>query len=104
MSDLQNSEQGSQGQTVIVNQLPEKKSNGVGTAGFILAIIGFFLGWIPYLGWLVWALGLILSAIGVFKQPRGLAIAGLIISVAVIILIVFVFSYLMALLGLAMFA
>ena len=56
------------GQTVIINQ-SEKKSNGIGTAGFVLALIALFLGWVPVLGWVLWFLGLILSFVGVFKQP-----------------------------------
>lgn len=84
------------GQTIIINQ-EQKKSNGVGTAGFVLALIALFFGWIPILGWILWLVGMILSFIGVFKKPRGLSIAGLIISFIGVILIVFVF----ALLGIA---
>ena len=86
-----------QGQTIIVNQ-QKSESNGTGTAGFVLALIALFLGWIPILGWTLWILGLILSFVGVFKNPKGLAIAGLVISVIGIILMIFVFAGL-ALLG-----
>ena len=92
-----NSEQTSQsgqtvgGQTIIVNQ-QTRQSNGIGTAGFVLAIIALFFGWVPVLGWIVWLLGLILSFAGVFKEPRGLAIAGLVISLIGIILLLTVFS------------
>ena len=79
------------GQPVIINQT-EKKSNGVGTAGFVLALIAVFLGWVPVLGWIIWLLGLILSFVGVFKQPKGLAIAGLVISLIGIILLLTVFG------------
>ncbi|HOR83001.1 MAG TPA: hypothetical protein PLF32_10165 [Bacteroidales bacterium] len=79
------------GQTVIINQL-EKKSNDIGTAGFVLALIAIFLGWVPVLGWIIWLLGLILSFVGVFKQPKGLAIAGLVISLIGIILLLTVFG------------
>lgn len=79
------------GQTVFINQT-EKKSNGVGTAGFVLALIAVFLGWVPVLGWIIWLLGLILSFVGVFKQPKGLAIAGLVISLIGIILLLTVFG------------
>ena len=77
--ELKNKEESNAGQTIIVNQI-EKNSNGIGVAGFILALIGLFFGWIPVIGWIIWILGLILSFIGVFKSPRGMAIAGLIIS------------------------
>lgn len=58
----------------------EKKGNGVGTAGFVIALIGLIFCWVPVLDWLLWLLGLILSIVGVFKTPRGLAIAGIVIS------------------------
>ena len=79
------------GQTIIINQ-DEKKSNGIGTAGFVLALIALFLGWIPILGWIIWLLGLILSFVGVFKKPKGLSIAGLVISLIGIILLIVVFG------------
>ena len=73
-------------QTYYVEQ--PRKSNGLGVAGFILAIIGLFLGWIPVIGWVIWFLGLLFSFIGIFKAPRGLAIAGLIISLLGLLVIV----------------
>ena len=75
-------------QTIIVKGVP--RSNGVGTAGFVLSLITLFLGWFPVAGWVLWFMGALLSFIGVFKAPRGLAIAGLIISfVGVIIIVTF---------------
>ena len=91
MTNDATNQQGQSGQTVIINQ-SEKKKNGVGTAGFVLALIAVFLGWVPILGWIIWALGLILSFVGVFKVPRGLAIAGLVISLIGIILLLVVFG------------
>lgn len=73
--------------TVIVNQT-EKRSNGVGIAGFILALLGVIFSWIPILNWILWIIGLILSFVGVFKKPKGLAIAGLCLSLLGIILII----------------
>lgn len=64
----------------------------MGTAGFVLALIALFLGWIPVLGWIVWLLGLIFSIVGIFKTPKGLAIAGLVISLIGIILLLVVFG------------
>jgi hypothetical protein len=95
--EIKDSGQSNSGQTIIVNQ-QEKKSNGVGTAGFVLALIALFLGWVPVLGWIIWVLGLILSFVGVFKTPKGMAIAGLVISLIGIILLLTVFG---ALLGAA---
>jgi hypothetical protein len=83
--------------TVIINQV-EKKSNGMGIAGFVLALVALFLGWIPILGWVLWLLGLIFSFIGIFKSPKGFAIAGLVISLIGIIFLLVVFG---ALLGAA---
>ena len=91
MIESKNSNQDNSGQTIIINQ-EQKKSNGVGTTGFVLAIIGLLLGWVPILGWIIWLLGLILSFIGVFKPPRGLSIAGLVISLIGIILLIVVFG------------
>ena len=69
----------------------EKQKNGLGVAGFVLAIIGLVFSWVPVLGWIVWALGLIFSFIGVFKKPRVLPIIGLALSfVDIIVLTVLV--------------
>ncbi len=69
-------------QTIII----QKKGNGLGTAGFVLSLIAFILCWVPILDFILWLLGAIFSVIGVFKAPRGLAIAGCIISGILIIL------------------
>lgn len=83
-------------QTIIIQQ-QSSKSNGVGTAGFVLALIALLLCWAPFLNWLLWLLGLILSGVGVTKQPRGLAIAGLAISLLGLIIILFILSFFAAL-------
>ena len=83
--------------TIVVNQTT-KKSNGIATAGFILALIAVCLSWIPIvqmLGGVLWFLGLLFSFIGVFKAPRGLAIAGLIISLIALIILISVFGALL---------
>lgn len=54
--------------------------NSVGTAGFILAVVAIVLCWIPLLNFILWLIGAVLSVVGLFKQPRGLAIAGTILS------------------------
>ena len=77
------------GQTIIINQDAPKK-NGIGTAGFVLALLGLILCWVPVLDWILWLLGLIFSIIGVFRRPRGLAIAGLVISCLGLILLIVV--------------
>ena len=74
-------------QQVVVNQIGQQ-SNGLGTAGFVMALISLILCWIPGVSWVVWFLGMLFSFIGLFKSPRGLAIAGFIISWIDLILIV----------------
>ena len=83
-------------QTIIIEQ-KETKKNSLGLAGFILAIIALLTGWIPVLGWIVWALGALFSFIGIFKSPRGFAIAGLIISFIGLIILIAVVGSLAAL-------
>ncbi len=75
------------------------KGNGIGVAGFVLALVGFLLGWIPVLNWILWLLGLILSGVGVTREPRGLAIAGLVISLISLIFILVVFASCAAIVG-----
>ena len=66
------------------------KKNGLGTAGFVLALLAIFLGWVLVLGWIMWFLGALFSVIGLFRMPRGLAIAGTVISFIDLIVLVFV--------------
>lgn len=76
--------------------MEEQLKNGMATAGFVLALVTIFLGWIPVLGWIIWLLGLIFSSVGLAKakkvggKGKGLAIAGLVISligIAVLLLL-----------------
>lgn len=91
MEENRNNDQNNQGQSTQINQ-DQKSSNGIGTAGFVLSIIALFVGWVPFIGWLVWLLGAVLSLIGVFKKPKGLSIAGLIISFIGVILLILIFA------------
>ncbi|NQX80910.1 MAG: hypothetical protein HRT66_02800 [Flavobacteriaceae bacterium] len=86
--------------------LIQNKSNSVGTAGFVLALIGFFFGWVPVLGWIVWLLGLILSSVGISKAKKtgvgkGLSIAGLVISLVFVVVFVLLAGVVAALFGTA---
>ena len=74
--------------TFVIQQAPAA-SNAMGTAGFIIALV-----WIPVLGWILWLLGLIFSGIGVTRKPKGLAIAGLVISLIGLILLIVVLGLL----------
>jgi hypothetical protein len=98
MSNLQNDGQNPQGgQTIIINQQSFQK-NGIGTAGFVLALLGLIFCWVPVLNWILWILGLIFSLVGVFKTPKGLSIAGLCVSLIGIILMLVVLGALFSIL------
>ncbi|MEG1561822.1 MAG: zinc ribbon domain-containing protein [Raoultibacter sp.] len=77
---------------VYVQGGPNIQKNGLGTAGFVLALLGLFLSWIPIFGWFMWFLGALFSIIGDFKQPRGLAIAGTVISFIDLIILIMIAS------------
>lgn len=80
---------------VIIQERPS--TNGMGIAGFVMALLTLFLGWIPVFGWVLWGLSLLFSFIGIFKRPRGLAIAGLILSIVGLVFIVFLYALIAAL-------
>ena len=56
-------------------QVPPPDSNGMGIAGFVLSLLG-----LVSCG-LLSPIGLIISVFGLHKEPRGLAIAGLILGI-----------------------
>jgi hypothetical protein len=71
-------------------QTAVKPSNGLGTTGFVLGVIGLVISFIPLVGVVAWPLvilGIIFSAVGIAKAAKGratnkgLAIAGLILSI-----------------------
>ena len=67
---------------------PAAQNNGMGIAGFILALLSLLLCWIPFLNWILWILGLVFSIIGVTKPKKGLAIAGLVLCGVYLILVI----------------
>ncbi|MDR3194631.1 MAG: DUF4339 domain-containing protein [Tannerella sp.] len=75
----------------------EAQSNGIGIAGFVIALVAVFLSWIPVLGWILWLLGLILSCAGLLKNPKGLAIAGFVISLIDLVVLICVMAGIAAL-------
>lgn len=75
-------------QPIIIQQ---PSTNAKGVVGFVLALLTIFLFWTPILGTGLGLTGLIFSILGLSKEPRGLAIAGLIISL--IMLPVVLLSY-----------
>lgn len=66
----------------------DNNSNPMGVAGFACAIGALVFCWVPVLNWILWILGLVFSAIGMGKRPKGLATAGLVISLIGIILLI----------------
>ena len=66
--------------------MAEGKKNGLGIAGFVVALVALVFCWVPIFNWILWAVGLILSFIAIFKQPKGFAIAGLVISLVGLVL------------------
>lgn len=79
----------------------EHETNGLGIAGFVLSLLTLFIGWIPVFGWILWILGLVFSFAGLFRRPRGLAIAGFVISLLDLVFILFLFALLATLVGVA---
>ncbi len=70
----------------------DKSSNVLGRVGFIMSIVALLLGWIDILGWILWALGAFFSVLGMFRKNRGLAIAGIIISIVAFLVIFFIYG------------
>jgi MmpS family membrane protein len=71
-------------------QLVVQPRNGVGTAGFVLGLVGFLVSFIPLVGVVAWPLvilGLVLSLVGFARANKGiatnkgLAVAGAVLSV-----------------------
>lgn len=89
--DTRTNSDGAQVTTVNI-QTPQQGKNGIAIAGFVLALIGVFVSWVPVFGWIIWILGALFSLVGVFKQPRGFAIAGLCCSFIDLILLLFVIA------------
>ena len=80
------SQSGTQGQVA-------PASNGMAIAGLVLAICAIAVSWLPGVNFVCWILGLIFSILGLRNANRGapyrgLAIAGLVISLAGIVLII----------------
>lgn len=80
-------ESGNTNQTVVVQTEKSSAGNSLGTAGFVLAVLAIVFSWLPFVNFILWMLGLIFSFVGIFKQPRGLAVAGFVLSMMGIILI-----------------
>ncbi len=76
--------------------LPAKESNGLGIAGFVIAIVGVLLCWIPIFGLIVAIVATVFSAIG-FRAAtksgaphKGLSIAGLVLGILELLAAIFI--------------
>jgi hypothetical protein len=75
---------------------PPPESNGLATAGLVVAIIGAVFSFIPVVGTVAWVLapiGLVLSVVGLVKSRsgrsgRGKSIAGIVLSVVALVMCV----------------
>ena len=88
-----------QPQPINVQPQPVRQKNGPGNAGLVLSILGLALCWIPMANVILWFLGFLFSFIGLFKRPKGKAIAGMVISVVSLVTLI-VLAYV---LGMALF-
>jgi len=68
--------------------MPPQRSNGVATAGFVVALCGAVLSIIPLLGivaWIVAPIGIVLSIVGLTRVGqlggRGMAVSGVVLGV-----------------------
>lgn len=73
-------------------------SNGLGTAGFVLGLLGLVFFWIPFLGISLAILGVIMSGVGISSGKKtgsgtGLAIAGLVLGLVALIPIIAIISF-----------
>ena len=67
-----------------VNPIPAKRGNGAAVAGLVFGILTVVTCWIPFIFYVFGLLGLIFSIVGVAKRNargKGMAIAGLILSI-----------------------
>ncbi|WP_302760196.1 hypothetical protein [Christensenella hongkongensis] len=69
------------------------RSTGCAAAGFVSALIGLILCWVPFFGAILLLLGLIFSIVGIALsksrgEGRGLAIAGLVLSLIPLLLVI----------------
>jgi len=73
------------------------QKNGLGVAGFVIALVGLVFSWIPlvnvFSNWLCY-LGILLSLIALFlkNKKKGLAIAGIVCGVLGIVIYYLVYA------------
>ena len=89
-------------QTISIQAVAGPPSNGLAVASMVLGIIAIFTFWIPFLGWVPVALGLILGLIALSRPyGRGMAITGVICSALALIVKLAFLVFLIGVLGAA---
>lgn len=66
--------------------LQSSKTNGIGMAGFVTALLSWIFIWALPISIVLWFFGILFSTIGLFKRPRGFAVAGFIMTTIVIVI------------------
>lgn len=88
---------GAAAQSFVNVQVGGVDRNGLGTAGFVVGLVAAIFSIIPIIGLIAWVLapvGAILSGVGMTREPKGLAISGLVLSlIALIICIAWVSAF-----------
>jgi hypothetical protein len=73
----------------------QQPSNGVAVGGMVTGIVGLVFGWVPVVGFILGAVAVILSGVGIrnvnSKQAtgRGMAVAGLVCGILAVIFGIF---------------
>jgi hypothetical protein len=73
----------------------QQPSNGVAVGGMVTGIIGLVFGWVPIVGFILGAIAVILSGVGIRNANsknatgRGMAVAGLVCGILAVIFGIF---------------
>lgn len=62
-----------------------RAGNGMGVASMVLGIVGLVMFWVPFLNLIMSGLATIFGAIGLKTEGRGMAIAGLVMGLLVLL-------------------
>ena len=76
--------------------------NGIAVAGFVMSLVALCLSWLPFVNFVCWVLAVVFSAVGLSKAlnhscpHKGLAIAGLVISLAPLAIMIAILAAILA--------
>ncbi len=65
---------------------------GMSITGFIISLLAFMVCWIPLINLVFWLPGLVFSIVGLPRRRRGLAVAGVFISIFTLLFIIIFMS------------